>query len=171
MEDGIFLDCSLTYNGEPVRVLSGLEHLEGENITLLADGLVIENVLVENGSVHLNSPVSKVVAGLPYEFEMETLNLEGENTSGLVKIVNSIDISVDKSREDFFIVGSDGTMIQNLLSRASLEDKNYLHSGNVRSFSFADYSENATVHIKQIHPFPLTLNSPLSVSINVESRR
>ena len=164
VEDGIFLDCSLTYNGEPVRVLSGLEHLEGENITLLADGLVIENVLVENGSVHLNSPVSKVVAGLPYEFEMETLNLEGENTSGLVKIVNSIDISVDKSREDFFIVGSDGTMIQNLLSRASLEDKNYLHSGNVRSFSFADYSENATVHIKQIHPFPLTINS---VSLDV----
>ena len=165
-EDGIFLDCALTYNGEPSRILSGLDHLEGERINLLADGYVIVNKLVQNGQVEIDYPASKIIAGLPYEFEIETLNLEGENTLGLDKIVNEIDINVDKSREDFFIAGADGSPVQNPLSIESTNNPNYLHSGNVNAFAFINYTENATVHIKQIYPFPLTINS-ISLDITV----
>ncbi|MBQ9244878.1 hypothetical protein IJ182_01270 [bacterium] len=158
-EDGVFLDCSLKYTGNPVSLISGLDHLEGERVNLLADGFLIENKLVENGKIQLDMPASKIVVGLPYEFELETLNLEGENTFGLAKIVNGIDVTVDKSREDFFIVGNDGSLAQNLLSIESIKNQNYLHSGNVKCFTFADYTEKATVHIKQKYPFPLTINS------------
>lgn len=165
-EDGIFLDCSLRYEGDAVQTISGLEHLEGETICLLADGCVVENKTVENGKIELNYPASKIVAGIPYEFELETLNLEGENTHGMLKIVNEINISVDKSREDFFVVGTDGSVVQNLRSIESVNDSNYLHSGNVSAFSFSDYTENATVHIKQLYPFPLTINS-ISLDVTV----
>ena len=158
-EDGIFLDSCLCYEGDPVQKLYGLDHLEGETINLLADGCVVEDKTVVDGSVELDYPASKIVAGLPYEFELETLNLEGENTHGLLKIVNEINICVDKSREDFFVVGTDGTLVQNSRSIDSVNDANYLHSGNVFVYSFANYSEDATVHIKQIYPFPLTINS------------
>jgi len=165
-QDGIFLDCCLTYNGEPVQKLYGLEHLNGETVNILADGCVVENKIVKNGSVELDYPASKIVVGLPYEFELETLNLEGENTHGLLKIVNEINISVDKSREDFFVVGTDGTLLQNSRSINSVNNPNYLHSGNVSVYSFSDYSENATVHLKQIYPFPLTINS-ISLDVTV----
>lgn len=158
-QDGIFLDCALTYDGTPIKTILGLDHLEGETINLLADGCVIENKKVQNGKIELDYAASKIVAGLPYEFELETLNLDGENTHGLLKIVNSINVNVDKSREDFFIVGTDGTIVQNIRSMTSVNDVNYLHSGNVNVYTFSDYSENATVHIKQMHPFPLTINS------------
>ena len=158
-EDGIFLDCSLKYEGEPVKQVSGLEHLEGETINVLADGGVETNLTVKNGSVSLNRPASKIIAGLPYEFELETLNLEGENTTGLVKIINSIDITVDKSREDFFIVGNDGTVNQNSRSIKSINDSNYLYSGSISVYCFSDFTENATVHVKQPYPLPLTINS------------
>ena len=165
-EDGIFLDCSLSYQGEPVRIINGLEHLEGEVINLLADGCVVENKIVKNGKVELDYPASKIVAGIPYEFELETLNLEGENTHGMLKIVNEITISVDKSREDFFVVGTDGSIVQNSRSIESVNNSNYLHSGKVSVFSFSGYTENATVHIKQLYPLPLTINS-ISLDVTV----
>ncbi|MCD7740106.1 MAG: hypothetical protein LUH11_02010 [Candidatus Gastranaerophilales bacterium] len=158
-KDGIFLDCALTYEGDAIQNIYGLEHLEGETINLLADGCVIEGKVVTNGSVALDYPASKIIAGLPYEFELETLNLEGDNTHGLLKIVNEISINVDKSREDFFVVGSDGTLFQNSRSINSVNNSNYLHSGKVSVFPYSDYSEDAAVHIKQIYPFPLTINS------------
>ena len=99
------------------------------------------------------------MAGLPYEFELETLNLEGENTFGITKIVNEISVFIDKSREDFFVVGTNGQMIQNPRSIESVDNPNYLSSENISSYAFVDYSQKATVHLKQIYPFPLTINS------------
>ena len=165
--DGIFLDCCLKYEGTPVQTVTGLDHLEGETINLLADGMVIENKTVTNGRIILDEPASKIVAGLPYEFELQTLNLEGENTYGLLKIVNQINISVDKSREDFFIIGANGELIQNARSINSVNNNDYLHSGSINIYGFSDYKENATVHIKQIYPFPITINS-ISLDITCE---
>lgn len=162
--DGIFLDSSLCYEGEPIIKLNGLEHLEGETINILADSSVITGKKVENGSVTLDYPASKVVAGLPYEFELETLNLEGENTHGLLKIVNSITIQVEKSREDFFVVGTNNDIVQNPRSIESINDSEYLHSGNVDVYSFSNYTDGASVHIKQIYPLPLSVSS---VSLDV----
>ena len=165
-QDGIFLDSALTYSGEPIKKISGLEHLEGETVNILAEGAAIINKKVENGSIQLDYPVSEIVVGLPYEFELETLNLEGENTQGLLKIVNSISISVDKSREDIFVIGTDGDAVQNLRSLESVDDANYLYSGNINLYSFTNYKEEATVHLKQIYPFPITINS-ISLDVTV----
>lgn len=164
--DGIFLDSALCYKGTPISSVSGLEHLENETVNILADGCVITDKLVKNGKITLDYPASKIVVGLPYEFELKTLNLEGENTHGLLKIINEVNINVDKSREDFFIIGSDGTMMQNVRSINSVNNADFLYSGSINSFSLYDYSQNAQVHIKQIYPFPLTINS-ISIDITL----
>lgn len=165
-QDGIFLDCSLTYEGDPVKTISGLSHLEGESINILADASVIAGKTVENGSVTLDYPASKIIAGLPYEFELETLDLEGDSTQGLLKIVNTINVQIEKSREDFFVEGTDGVMMQNQRSIQGINDPNYLHSGNVDMYAFSSYSSKANVHIKQIYPLPLTINS-ISLDVTV----
>lgn len=165
-QDGIFLDCSLIYEGNPVKKISGLDHLEGETVNILADASVITGKKVENGSISLDYPASKIIAGLPYEFELETLNLEGESTQGLLKIVNTVNVQVYKSREDFFIEGTDGVMLQNQRSIQGINNPNYLHSGNVDMYSFSNYSDKANVHIKQIYPLPLTINS-ISLDVTV----
>ncbi len=166
-QDGIFLDSCLTYEGKAVSVISGLEHLEGETINILADGCVVEGKVVKDGKIELPYPASKIVAGLPYEFELETLNLEGDTTHGLVKIINSISFKVDKSREDFFVIGTQGDVVQNLRSINSVNNNNYLHSGTVNSYSFSNYTDEARVHIKQIYPLPITINS-ISMDITLE---
>lgn len=165
-KNGRFLDCALSYIGEPIQLVKGLEHLEGEYISILADSDLQENILVIDGSVKLRTPASNIFAGLPYEFELETLNLEGEDTQGLSKIVNSIDVMVDKSREDFFTVASNGQMSQNPRSIKSINNPNYLYSGNISVFCFSDFSDKATVCLKQTKPFPLTINS-ISMDVTV----
>ena len=165
-ENGVFLDSCLKYEGEPITTVKGLEHLEGETVNVLADASVITGKKVENGSIVLDYPASKIVVGLPFEFELKTLNLEGENTNGLLKIVNSINVQVEKSREDFFVVSQNGEMIQNSRSIVSINNPNYLHSGNVNMYAFSDFNENAVVHIKQTNPFPLTINS-ISLDVTV----
>ena len=163
-KDGIFLDCSLKYDGTPTQIVSGLEHLEGENVNILADANIITNRVVKNGSVTLDYPASKIIVGLPFEFELETLNLEAENTHGLAKLVSNISVQVDKTREDFFAVGTDGELVQNPRSIKSINNPNYLHSGNIDVYPVSNYTDTACVHIKQILPFPITVNS---ISLNL----
>lgn len=166
--EGFFVDSGLKAEfEEPVQTLSGLSHLEGKTVVALADGGVCTDLVVENGSITLPYEASKVVVGLPYEFELETLNIEGENTHGLKKLITSTNIKVDKSREDFFVVGMDGVEVQNPRSKESIDEAGYLFSGDVLAYPAADYTEQATIKIKQKHPLPLTICS-LSVVVTVE---
>lgn len=168
--DGFFVDCGLKYSGDPISVLSGLEHLEGEEVAILADGGVIEGLTVQNGGLTIPYAASKIAVGLPYEFELETLNIEGENTHGLKKLISGVNIKVDKTREDFFVVGQDGVEIQNQRSLDSINDAGYLYSGDIPAYPFADYTEEARVKIKQRLPLPITVTS-ISTVVTVEEEQ
>lgn len=57
----------------PVSTISGLWHLEGEAVSVLADGNVFPNIAVENGSITLPQAVSRAIVGLPYTCRAKTL--------------------------------------------------------------------------------------------------
>ena len=77
-----FSDSSLTYDGPPATVISGLGHLEGEEVSILANGAVHPNRTVTSGSITLQLPTSVVVIGLPYTATIKTLPLEAGATDG-----------------------------------------------------------------------------------------
>lgn len=166
-EDGFFVDCGMKAEFEQeVTTLRGLEHLEGKIVSVLADGGAYTEV-VENGSITLQNPAKKIVVGLPYTFELETLNIEGENTHGLKKIITAANIKVENSREDFFIVGDDGTETQNARSVDSVNNAGYLYSGDITMYPIANYKEDASIKIKQPYPLPLTVTS-ISAVVSIE---
>ena len=166
-KDGWFVDSGLSYEGDPVSSLSGLDHLEGKEVIILADGGVIPGKIVVSGSVDLGQSASKIIVGLPKEFEMETLNFEGENTQGSKKIISSVSIKVNKSRPDFFIVGNDGTEQQLDRPLESSNDPGWLYSGDIEDVTvFSTPSTNASVRLKQKYPLPLTVLS-VTAEINV----
>lgn len=78
--EGLFLDAGLSYHGLEVNSVNGLEHLEGEIVTCLADGNVFENLLVKDGSVTLPDKFTAAIihAGLPYSSEAITMEMEPE---------------------------------------------------------------------------------------------
>lgn len=166
-EDGFFVDCGLKAEFEnEVSKISGLSHLEGKKVAILADGGAYEDI-VKDGYITLQNPAKKVVVGLPYTFELETLNIEGENTHGLKKIITAANIKVEKSREDFFIVGDDGIAAQNARSVDSVNDAGYLFSGDITMYPTADFKEDASIKIMQPYPLPLTVTS-ISAVVTIE---
>lgn len=69
-EEGRFLDSFLVYDGTATDTITGLDHLEGLTVHVLADGTVHPPVVVSSGGITLNNDYSVVVAGLQYITEI-----------------------------------------------------------------------------------------------------
>lgn len=165
-KEGFLVDCGLSgFFENPVTTISGLSHLEGMQVIVNADGGIIENLVVKDGKITLPKPTNYIVVGLPYEFEFETLGVEGENTHGIKKTINSVTINVLNSREDFWVVGNRGNETQLSRSINSINDSGYLYSGKKEATPLNDADENATIHIKQKYPLPITI-SAVSAIVN-----
>jgi hypothetical protein len=63
--DAFHVDAGLTYTGAPATVISGLGHLEGKTVSILADGAVHRQLVVTGGTITLDNAASKVHVGLP----------------------------------------------------------------------------------------------------------
>lgn len=165
---GFLVDCGLSAHFEKAaKNISGLNHLRNRKVIALADGGVIENLQVSpDGKVALPHEVNDLIIGLPYEFEFETLGIEGENTHGLQKQVSTVTINVLKSREDFFVVGNQGHETQLARSIESVNDSGYLYSGKKEATPLNTPTDRASIHIKQKYPLPLTI-SAVSAIVNV----
>ena len=65
-----FLDSSIKYSGSPASVFTGLDHLEGETVDVLADGTAHPSVVVTSGQVTLNADYSDVLVGMGFDSEV-----------------------------------------------------------------------------------------------------
>lgn len=63
--DAFFVDAGLTYSGAPATTISGLDHLAGETVEVVADGAAHPACVVSaTGTITLDNPASTVHAGL-----------------------------------------------------------------------------------------------------------
>lgn len=77
-----YVDCGLTYEGTPATTISNLDHLEGEEVAVLADGAVHPLVTVTSGQITLNWSASVVIIGLPYTATVKTMPIEAGAADG-----------------------------------------------------------------------------------------
>ena len=80
--DAFYLDSGVTYDGSPTTQVSGLSHLEGETVKILADGAVHADKTVTGGAVTLDAAASKVHIGLAYSHDLEPLTPDVGNPAG-----------------------------------------------------------------------------------------
>lgn len=75
IEDAHYVDCGLIYEGAATSGVSGLDHLEGETVTILADGAVLPPQVVSGGAITLpdGRTASKIHVGLGFNAEGQTL--------------------------------------------------------------------------------------------------
>lgn len=82
IEDAFFVDSGLTYDGVLADVISGLDHLEGEEVAILADGSAHPNRTVTSGSVTLQREASVIHIGLPCPALLKTMRPEAGAADG-----------------------------------------------------------------------------------------
>lgn len=82
IKEAVFLDSSLRYQGPPDTTFSGLDHLNGETVSILADGATHPDRTVVGGSIELQVPASIVQVGLNYQSILTTMRIEAGASQG-----------------------------------------------------------------------------------------
>lgn len=80
--DAFYVDAGLTYDGVPADLMTGLDHLEGETVQVLADGATHPDRTVVGGAITLEAEASVVHVGLACPARMVTVDLETGAQSG-----------------------------------------------------------------------------------------
>lgn len=80
--EGVFLDNSLTYSGSAATTVSGLDHLEGREVTAVADGSVVSGLTVTGGEITIPAAAETIHVGLPYNCDLETLDFDLQDERG-----------------------------------------------------------------------------------------
>lgn len=105
IEDAIFVDSSLTYEGEEVSIITGLDHLEGETVNVLNNGCVEAPKVVESGQVTLTFPTTKCTIGLPVKSAWQSMRFEGGSQDGVgqgkVKRVSKVIFRLEETGAGF----------------------------------------------------------------------
>jgi hypothetical protein len=70
---------------KPFTQVFGLDHLEGQQVSVLADGGVVVGLVVAGGSITLPSPATKVVAGYGFQARLQTMYLDLGNETNSVQ--------------------------------------------------------------------------------------
>ncbi|WP_334151655.1 hypothetical protein [Hyphomicrobium sp.] len=168
IEDAFFVDCGLTYTGDPATTISGLGHLEGEAVVALADGNVVRNLVVVDGTVTLPNPAAKVHVGLPMTATLETLNLDLGQLSGLgtvqgrQKSVSEVTLRVERTRGVFvgpYDGDRDSEHLVEYKQRAAEEwgEAIKLYTGDIVITPQWDWNTNGRMFVKQFDPLPMTI--------------
>ncbi|MDR2946433.1 MAG: hypothetical protein LBV79_06785 [Candidatus Adiutrix sp.] len=166
-----FLDCSLVYDrpGEEVTRLTGLEHLDGKTVGILSRGAVETPRQVAGGAITLDAPSDRVIVGLPYAAELETMPLEiisKEGASvGRKKVVKAVNIRVHETAGAE--VGVDFGDMETVKWRTT-EPFGVApgpFSGDKRAVVGAEPRNMVTVKVRSGDPTPMTL---LAIMVEVD---
>lgn len=155
-----------------VDVISGLWHLEGENVSIFADGFVSANPnnpaytikTITNGQVTLDEPHSVVHVGLPITADLETLNIDTnmgqfQSIADRQKKINRVTLFVESSRGIW--IGNDVNSLTEFKTPYQ-KDKDLpteLRTGAININIKPEWNSSGHIHIRQIDPLPLSILS------------
>ena len=159
-----FLDSHLTYSGSATTTLSGLDHLEGQTVSILGDGATHADKVVDaSGEVSLDRSVTKACVGLAYDSVLQTMRIEGGAAEGtsqgktkriskvVLRLFETVGVKVGPSLTNLETIPFRTT--SSLLSNPV----DTLLSGD-REIEFNDdYNSDGFIFIKQDQPLPCSI--------------
>lgn len=161
--DGFFLDSGVSYAGTPLQRLAGLEHLAGERVSVVADGLVYRDREVDAaGGLDLPQPAHQVHVGLEYESVLRPMHCEGGSGRGTAQTKQRriVQVSVRFHNTLGGGIGPDAANlepVQYLTSAANQGRALPLWSGD-KTVKFArGWSRDGRLTVVQSQPLPMSV--------------
>ncbi len=163
--EGFFVDSGLSYSGTAKTEFTGLGHLEGKEVQILADGYVVPVQTVTGGKITLAKAASVVHVGLGYESLVETMPLDiplqtGSTQAQLKKVVAATLRVLNSVGGEVAAGIAADRRFEAILQDVSEVDPGQppaLYSG-YRKVNFTAGSElDAVVAVRQRAPLPLTV--------------
>lgn len=166
-QNAIFTESSLIYTGSPVQTVTGLDHLNGKTVEILADGGSNFQKIVTSGQITLDTPASKIIIGMALDFTMKTLPIilidaYGSRKKTLQKI-SEVSVSYYRTRGgQVHCETLDGAFRAELLNPTGaepLDDMPELQTGIYSVNPECNFSEQIQIVIQNKDPLPMTIQS------------
>jgi hypothetical protein len=77
-----FVDSGLSYSGSATSTLTGLDHLNGQTVRIVANGATHPDKTVSSGSITLDRTTTAAKVGLPYTSTLQTMRLDVGSQDG-----------------------------------------------------------------------------------------
>ena len=139
---------------------SGLSHLEGKTVSILADGAVHPQRVVNGGAISLNRACSVVHIGLPYKSDLQTLPLQLQTEAlgqGRVKNINHVWLRVFESSGIFAGPSADKLVEAKQRTTEPYGTPPNLKTEDIKLMLTPTWQDNGQIFVRQTDPLPLTI--------------
>lgn len=159
----LYLDAALRGVFEnPVTTVNGLEHLEGHEVGVVADGSVHATKTVTNGAIELDYPASDVRVGLTYAAELETLDLEIQampTLRGSLRRIVKATVEIEQTQDIEWCLNDGRRWAVPLQGTTELAQAPQKKTFDVGIGGAADYTNGTRVRFFSDNPLACNINS------------
>ena len=156
--DIYFVDAGLTYDGVETTTLTGLDHLNREEVQICGNGGYFQLATVSGGSVTLDEGMTVAQVGLAYTSNLVTFPIESGQSLGLKKRMPEVVLAFHKTLLcEYGLFGGDMYPILFDDNRLIFGGADDLFTGYRRLGMDTHDSEELEIHIRQTQPFPMTV--------------
>nr|BAR15343.1 putative tail tubular protein B [uncultured Mediterranean phage uvMED] len=159
-----FLDSQLSYSGSSATTISGLSHLEGQTVSILANGATHPDKVVSSGSITLDRAVTKAKIGLSYTSILKTMRIDAgsQNGSSQGKTKRIYEVTARLFESVGVEVGPDLNNMERVPFRTSSDpmDQGIPPFTGDKEVEFrGNYDTDGFMIVRQTQPLPLTILS------------
>jgi hypothetical protein len=156
----ICMDSAITItNGPASTTVSGLSHLEGQAVDVVADNIIITGKTVSSGAITLSTAAASIRVGLSYRPAWESLDIESPDPSsvslGTVKRMSEIDVGLYNTLGAK--VGRNSTYMNEFNFGAVTTTDVALYTGTQKGAFNGSHSDQPRVRIEQVIPMPICI--------------
>ena len=159
-----FLDSALSYSGTAATTFTGLDHLEGQTVAILADGATHPDKPVSSGSVVLDRSATNVKMGLAYHSILKTMRIDAGSQDGTSqgKTKRIYEITARLYQSVGVEVGPDLSNMERIPFRTSanpMDEGIPVFTGDKEVEFRGNYDTDGYILVRQTQPLPFTILS------------
>lgn len=162
----------------PTTVVTRLNHLQGETVSILADGSVVTPQVVTNNSITLPHSASAIVVGEGFTCQLQTMPLEVQQQSTIqgkrkllqavtVRVQNSRGISVGSNQVDASTQPNSENEIWTKMAEIKERNSSQPPGTNIPLYTgdtvpqpiFSEWAKPGQVAIQTNYPLPITVTA------------
>ena len=164
LSDAWCLDCASSYVGTPITTVTGLSYMNGFTVMALADGIVRGPFTVSSGQITLPVAASKIVIGVGYTCDLQSLYLDIGNETNTIqgkrKKIAAMSVRVKDAAN--IKIGTSFSTLTKFNPGFSSTDPQLINNGGLltgdqRISMDASYSVACQACVRQDDPLPVTV--------------
>ena len=160
-----YLDCATRVTNSPESTaVAGLDHLEGEEVDILADGAVSPARTVASGAITLQEAAGTILCGLSYTSTLQPMKMEMQlrngSTKGKKKKVYRASVGLYKSLGGEYMGNASTSTWDKMFSRTTtdaMDSSPPVFTGDKEFPVTGNHSRDGVIAVRQTQPIPLTV--------------